>query len=182
VIGIQLDRSDSTNWLENPDVNLLGIEAFNRAANRRLREFAVFGEEEGTRRFVRAILAQMPTVFFMLLPLYAFLLWLFFKRQRKFYVEHFIMGLHLHAFGFLALLPLPLLDVPIFPDWVSAIGDFLSPILLIWIFVYIFLALRRVYRQGRLVTGFKYFFLWMLYTAFFAVGVVLSGVLALTTT
>ena len=181
MIGIRVDPTDSSNWLENPDVKLFGWDWFNRAANRRLREFAVYGEEEGTRRFVRQVITEMPKVFFMLLPVYAFLLWLFFRRQRRYYVEHFVMGLHLHAFAFLAMLPLPLFDFGFLPKWVTAVGEFVSPFILLWIFIYIYFALRRVYGQSWLMTGMKYFVLWMLYFLFFSVGVVLSGVLALTT-
>lgn len=178
MIGVRIDPTDTTNWLANPDVNL-GIPALDRAAANRLRQFAVYGEVEGTRRLVRAVIAEMPKVFFLLLPLYAFLLWLFFRRQRRYYVEHFIMGLHLHAFGFLALIPLAFLDLPFMPEAVSNAGDFLSGFVLLWIVVYIFMALRRVYRQGRVRTGIKYFFLWILYSIFFVCGVILSGVLAL---
>ena len=178
MIGIRLDPTDTANWLENPDVNL-GWEPLNRAADRRLKEFAVYGEEEGTRRLVRSVIAQMPKVFFILLPVYAFLLWLFFRRQRKFYVEHFIMGLHLHAFGFLALLPTAVLDFPLLPDSASRVGEFISPFILLWIFVYIFIALKRVYKQGWIMTAAKYFFLWFLYVFFFAFGIVISGVFAL---
>jgi hypothetical protein len=180
VIGIQIDPTDTTNWLEHPDANLLGIERFNRIANQRIKQFAVYGEEEGTRRFVRSIVSEMPKVFFILLPLYAFLLWVFFRKQRKYYVEHFIMGLHLHAFGFLALMLLPLLDMPFLPRWGKGVADVLSPFIMLWVLFYIFFALRRVYGQGWLITGLKYFFLLILYSVFFGVGVVLSGVLALT--
>jgi hypothetical protein len=179
MIGIRIDPTDTTNWLAQPDVNL-GIPVLDRAAERKLKEYAVFGEEEGTRRLVRSVVTEMPKVFFILLPVYALLLWLFFRKQRRYYVEHFITGLHLHAFGFLALLPMALLDLPFLPAAASRIGDTLSGFLLLWIVVYIFLALRRVYRQGRLVTGVKYFFLWILYSVFFVFGIIMSGVLALT--
>jgi hypothetical protein len=180
MIGVTIDPADTTNWLEHPDVNLFGIERFNQAAEQRIKEFSVYGEEEGTRRFVRSIIAEMPKVFFVLLPLYAFLLWVFFRKQRKYYVEHFIMGLHLHAFGFVALMLLPLLDMPFLPAWGKSVSDIISPFVLLWVVIYIFFALQRVYRQSWLVTGLKYFFLLILYSVFFAVGVVLSGVLALT--
>jgi hypothetical protein len=179
-IGITIDPTDTTNWLANPDVNL-GIPVLDRAAERKLKEFAVFGETEGTRRLVRAVITEMPKVFFILLPFYALLLWMFFRKQRTYYVEHFVMGLHLHAFGFLALLILPVLDLPFMPRALSNFGELLSGFILLWIFVYIYLAMRRVYRQGRLLTGVKYFFLWMLYTVFFVVGLALSFALALTT-
>jgi hypothetical protein len=178
MIGIRIDPTDTDNWLEEPDVNL-GIAALNRAAKRKLKEYAVFGEEEGTRRLMRDVVAEMPKVFFVLLPLYAFLLWLFFRRQRRFYVEHFIMGLHLHSFGFLALMPGTTLDLPFMPKFVSNVAEVVSTIAFLWIMVYIFLAMRRVYRQGRLMTTLKYFCLWILYSIFFVVGIILSGVLAL---
>lgn len=179
MIGIRIDPADTTNWLAKPDINL-GLPALDRAAERKLKEFAVFGEEDGTRRLIRAVIAEMPKVFFLLLPLYAFLLWLFFRKQRQYYVEHFVMGLHLHAFGFLALIPLPLFDLPFLPSAVSRVGETLSGVILLWIIIYIFLALRRVYRQRRLITGMKYFFLWILYSIFFVFGLILSLVLALT--
>jgi hypothetical protein len=177
MIRVQVD-ADSTNWLEDADVKL-GWAPLDAAVERRLKEFAVFGEVEGTRRLIRAVIAEMPKVFFLLLPVYAFLLWLFFRRQRRFYVEHFIMGLHLHSFGFLAMLPMPLFDFGFLPARVRGFGELLSPFILLWIFIYIFLALRRVYGQGRFMTALKYFCLWILYVSFFGFGVMLSGVLAL---
>ena len=178
MIGIRIDPTDTANWLANPDVNL-GIPALDRAVARKLKQFAPFGEEEGTRRLVRSVIAEMPKVFFVLLPFYAFLLWLFFRKQRKYYVEHFITGLHLHAFGFLALLPLAVLDLPFLPRAASNVGDAISGFIILWIVVYTFLAMRRVYRQGRVVTGLKFFFLWILYSISFVFGIILSGVLAL---
>lgn len=178
-VGIRVDPTDTTNWLESAEVNLI-YPPLTRAAERRLRELAVFGEVEGTRRLARAITTQMPKVVFAFLPIYAFLLWVFFRRQRKFYVEHFIFALHLHSFAFLALLPVPLFDLAYWAPFVSSIGDVVSTIILLLVFIYIFLALRRVYGQGWFMTIAKYFFLWILYFVFFTVGVVASAVLALT--
>ena len=66
------------------------------------------------------------------------------------------------------MLPLPILDMPVLPKASAAIGDFLSIPLLVFVFGYIFLALRRVYGQGWLMTGAKYFVLWTLYMCVFA--------------
>jgi hypothetical protein len=178
-VGIRVNPADTTNWLESAEVNLI-FPPLTRAAEQRLREYAKFGEIEGSRRIIRGAVAQMPKVVFLLLPIYAFLLWLFFRRQRRFYVEHFILSMHLHSFGFLALLPLPLFDMPFWAPWVASVGDVVSAVIMLWIFIYIFIALRRVYRQGRIMTGIKYFFLSLLYLVIFTFGVILSGVLALT--
>jgi hypothetical protein len=79
------------------------------------------------------------------------------------------------------MLPLPILDMPYLPRASAAIGDFVLVPILLFVFGYIFVALKRVYRQGWLLTGAKYFVLWMLYMAVFASGVLVAAVLALTT-
>jgi hypothetical protein len=179
-IGVRLDASDTTtNWLSDPEVNLF-YPPLSRAVEAGIRKFAVFGPVEGTRRLIRAVFAQMPTVIFVLLPLYAFLLWLFFRRQRRYYVEHFVFALHLHSFAFLAMLPLQLFDLAFLPEWARGVGDMLSPIVMLWIFVYIFIALKRVYRQRKRVIAAKYFFLWILYFVNLSIGIVLAAAVALT--
>ena len=180
VIGIRLDASDTANYLANPDVGL-GNERLNAAVEAKLQEYAVYGEVEGTRRLIREVLSAMPTVVFFLLPVFAFLLWLFFRRQRRYYVEHFVFALHLHAFAFLAMLPMPLLDLPFLPKWASDFGEALSGFLMLWVFAYVFFAMRRVYGQRKLMIALKYFFLWILYFTVLGIGIVFGGVAALMT-
>lgn len=177
-IGVQLDASDTTNWLKNPRVNL-GYPPLSRLVAARIQEYAVFGSIEGTRRLIGAVLAQMPTVIFLLLPLYAFLLWIFFRKQRRYYVEHFVFAMHLHSFAFLAMVPMQFLEVSFFPKWIRAIGDMLSPIILLAIFVYIFVAMKRVYRQRKLLIGAKFFFLSISYFVILGFGIILAFALAL---
>ena len=141
----------------------------------------MLGQEEATRRIMHTALAQMPKVFFVLLPIYAFLLYLFFHRQRKYYVEHFVFALHLHSFAFLALLPAPLLDLPVLPAAAAQAGDIISGPLALLVFAYVLIALKRVYRQGWIVTSIKYVVLWVLYMAVFTAGVIVAAVLALAT-
>jgi hypothetical protein len=176
-VGVRFDPSDTTNWLNDPRVDLL-FPPLSRAAESRIREFAVFGQIEGTRRLIRAVLAQMPTAVFLLLPVYAFLLWLFFRKQRRYYVEHFVFALHLHSFAFLAMLPTLMLDVPFLPKWSQSIEDVLSPIILLAILVYIFIALKRVYRQRKLVISAKFLFLSISYFVILGFGIVLAFALA----
>lgn len=177
-IGVQFDPRDTANWLQNPDVNLF-YPPLSRAAEKRIREFAVFGQIEGTRRLINAVLAQMPTVIFILLPLYAFLLWLFYRRQRRYYVEHFVFAMHLHSFAFLAMLPMQLLEFSFLPKWLQQVGEILSPIILLAILVYIFIAMKRVYRQRKLMIAAKFFFLTISYFVILGFGVILAFALAL---
>jgi hypothetical protein len=179
-IGIRMPVADSDNWVRDAEVNFV-IPQLTRSAQRNLERLAPLGEAEATRRIMRTVIAQMPKVFFVLLPVYAFLLYAFFFRQRRFYVEHFVLALHLHAFAFLALLPLPIFDLPIFPGIVAGVGDVMTPFFLLWVFIYIYIALKRVYGQGWRITAAKYAVLWVLYMTFFITGVLVAGVLALTT-
>lgn len=178
-IGIRIPYENTDNWVRDAEVNFV-FPPLTRAAQRNLKELSPLGEREATRRIMRTAVAQMPKVFFVFLPIYAFLLYLFFHRRRKYYVEHFVFSLHLHAFAFLALLPLLVFDFPVLPEVFSQVGDFISAPLLLFVFVYIFIALKRVYGQGWPMTAAKYFVLWILYMLFFSVGVLVAAVLALT--
>jgi hypothetical protein len=179
-IGVRIPVENTDNWVRDAEVNLV-YPPLTRAAQRNLQELAPLGQEEATRRIVRTALAEMPKVFFVLLPIYAFLLFIFFHKQRRYYVEHFVFALHLHAFAFLAMLPLPIFDMPVLPRASATVGDILFIPILLFVFGYIFLALKRVYRQGWLITGAKYVVLWALYMCVFSAGVLVAAVLALTT-
>ncbi|HEX6259122.1 MAG TPA: DUF3667 domain-containing protein [Woeseiaceae bacterium] len=159
----------SDNWLRDIRVDF-GVPAVSRAAERNLHDLSLFGPEEGTQRLASTIEAQIPTVLFLFLPLYALLLYLFFRKQRRYYVEHFVFALHLHAFIFIAFIPAILIRV-------TAV----RAVILLGVFLYIYLALKHVYRQGWLVTAAKYLVLWFLYLIYFSIGMVAATMIALTT-
>lgn len=108
----------------------------------------------------------LPRLMFVLLPVFALLLKLLYLRQRRFYAEHFVFALHFHAFTFVLFALLLLLPVQ---PW--------TPLLLIWLHFYFFLALKYVYHQSWLVTSVKFVLLYSFYaaalSATFAVAVVL---------
>jgi hypothetical protein len=81
--------------------------------------------------------------FFLLVPLFALLLKLLYWRRRRYYVEHLTLAFHLHAFSFLVLVPQLLL------------GGLASLAAVLVILAYLFVALRKVYGQGRLKTALK---------------------------
>lgn len=105
--------------------------------------------------FVSALLNAIPKMMFFLLPLFAVMLKLLYRRPQRLYVEHLIFLLHVHAFGFLLLAPLLLVH----PDWLIVTVFLVLP-------VYILAALRVVYKQSWPATlgkfsllGFGYLFL-----------------------
>ena len=82
---------------------------------------------------------KIPTITIFLIPVLAGVLALFYRRSKRFYVEHLVFMLHVNAFAFLVSLPAIL--APQVLAWTVMINVFLVPI-------YMFAALRRVYGQG----------------------------------
>ena len=117
------------------------------------------------QEYMRAVVANMPRVFFLLLPLFALLVKLFYWRQDRFYVDHLIFALHFHAFAFVTLT----LNSIVIRLW-----DPLSTPLMIllwgWFFSYLAIALRRVYGGSWTLTVVKLFGLIVIYFILFAFG------------
>jgi hypothetical protein len=142
-----------------------------RAMVRRLDQIGHLPARDAVRIIVSDLLDYAPHVMFLMLPLFALLLKLLYIRRGRYYAEHFVFALHLHAFFFLLFLVLLLLR------W-----DWLGGILLLWMLAYAWLAMKRVYAQGWLrttakwwVLGWSYFFVLMLGMLGLAVGTLVLG-------
>lgn len=102
-----------------------------------------------TRQVGRELLAglarNIPRAVFLLLPVFALILKLLYLRQKRLYVGHFVFALHVHAFAFL------LFTVALVINNTS-----LRALLAVWLLVYLFWAMRRVYEQSVPTTALKY--------------------------
>lgn len=96
-----------------------------------------------------AFIDLLSRAMFLLLPLFSFLLFLLYLRQRRHYLEHLIFALHLHAFAFVVLGVLALL--PEGARISDGSGSLFVPVMLI----YLYLAMRRAYGQSRVKTTAK---------------------------
>ena len=109
---------------------------------------------------IREFLRNIPTMMFFFLPLIALLMKFLYPLSKRYYVEHLLFFVHYHAFFFLALTLLMItgfvVDSLHAPEWIATIA---TAILVIYIPIYLFVAMRRVYGQSRLATTFKYFLL-----------------------
>jgi hypothetical protein len=110
-----------------------------------LRKFEGLPLDEALGRLRGQTLQYIPKTMFVLVPLYALLLKLLYLRRRRFYVEHFVFSMHVHAFAFLMLIP-----------FVFVKGGWLTGAILLWMPLYVFLAMKRVYGQGVIRTSLKY--------------------------
>ena len=99
---------------------------------------------------------------FLLLPLYALLLALFHIRRRKDYylVDHLVFSLSIHTFTFVVLIAAAGLAQ-------VASGELVALALLGVLSLYIFLAMKRFYRQGWVMTTIKFILISGIYTIFF---------------
>ena len=102
---------------------------------------------------------------FVMLPVYAGLLKLFYLRAHRYYVEHLVFSTQLHTFTFLIFSLLLLLPTGSDTGWVGGVTAQISTALMLWIAAYHFLALRRYFGEGRIRTAFKFSLLMLLYTA-----------------
>ena len=94
---------------------------------------------EDPNGFQRSILGAMPRVMFVLLPLFAGVIALFYRGRH--YPEHLYFVIHLHAFVFLALTMPELAKIAGLP----VVEQVLGVTAVVWIAVYAVQSFRRVY-------------------------------------
>ena len=127
------------------------------------------------KRFGEEVAANLPRAFFLLLPLFALLLKLLYRRRRLLYLDHLVFALHYHAFAFVILTLMILAGAARLPQ------PLLVPLVLalwLWIFVYLLLALRRVYDDSWLAAGLRFGALVISYG--FVFGLALAGLMMIT--
>lgn len=149
-------------WVDSIDVHTT-VPALDRILDEKRAHFRRMTPAEAVREVMGQFREHVPTMMFLLLPVFALLLKLLYARRRRLYVEHFVFALHLHAFAFAAFTVMLLARHPT-----------IAGTLMLWVFLYTFLAMRRVYGQGWVKTGVKYLVLGWSY------GLVLTLALAVT--
>lgn len=100
----------------------------------------------------------LPKVLFVSLPLFAFLLYLLYIRRKKFYyVSHVIFVIHFYVFLFLGLLLY--FSNGKLQEKTGWDLTLVSAALWVYMVIYLYKSMRRVYEQGRAKTLLKYFIL-----------------------
>jgi len=93
----------------------------------------------------RDIEHDIPKIMFVLLPLFALFVGFFYSRKKYLYTQHAIFSIHFHSFMFVFLLLMGLVELALPMDkmWLDMIG-----ISLLGIFIYLVIALYKVYVQA----------------------------------
>ncbi len=115
--------------------------------------------EDGTKKelFMETLRSNISTMMLFCIPLFAFVLKILYLRQRRFYIEHLVYALHIHAFFYIAVL-LTSFSAVAAKRWVPGLETPLIWLLSIFVVVQVFLSIRQVYRQGWFMSTFKFFF------------------------
>ena len=99
---------------------------------------------------ISAILKYLSWASFLMLPVFALILKIFYFRRKKFYIQHLIFSIHLHSFVFIILIIVTLLRL-IF----KSVPDFINLVFFASFPVYLLIAMRNFYTQSWPKTAFK---------------------------
>ena len=136
-----------------------------RFVNQRLNRFQTMSTEEAVTFFRSSFVRYMPNAVFLLLPVFTLILYLLYRRTGRFFAEHLIFTLHVHAFAFVVL------TLSLF------LPSALDIVVATWILVYLYIALRRVYGESRRRTAAK--FAALLFSYMLILQITMLGVLGL---
>lgn len=128
---------------------------------------------QGTEELMAYFFARLPVMMLLTLPIFALIFKLLYIRRNRRYIEHIVFLLHFHAFFYVVLTLLL---------WTS---DYLSrgyiTLLLFAIFVYFFVALKKVYQQSWLKSWLKGIIFGVFYPICLAIAVFATGLIAFLT-
>ena len=122
-----------------------------------LRKRKVSDEQLG-EAIVEKSLHVIPKVLFVYMPLFAFFLWIFYNKKKWWYFDHGIFTLHYFTVILLSILVYFLLNKLsdyIDSNAVSAIIALINTLIVLYLIVYFFLALKKLYNQGFIITTIK---------------------------
>lgn len=130
---------------------------------RKAREIA-----DDPRAFVDQMLELLPGTMFVLLPVFALILKLWYLFAKRYYVEHLVLSLHNHAFLFVLMTLLVVLDTVatllIGNRVVYWIIEAIGLVVFCWMPVYLLVSLKTVYQQSWWLTVLKGIAIWMTYS------------------
>ncbi|TQV87872.1 DUF3667 domain-containing protein [Aliikangiella coralliicola] len=128
---------------------------------------------------IKEIYELLPYMMFILLPIFAVVLKVFYLFSKRFYVEHLIFLIHNHCFIYVAIM----LQMSLWlveeqfknsSHWllesIASLSAFIAMVLGFWILIYILLAMKKVYRQGWPLTLLKSGVLGTIYILLITVG------------
>lgn len=126
-----------------------------------------------------AAVDNIPIMMVVLIPVLALMMKLLYPLSRRYYVEHLLFVVHYHAFGFLLLTLLIIAQtLGSAITWLESPARWLAIACGFYLAAYLYVAMRKVYGQGRTATALKYLLLVIAYFA--CLGLSLTGTILYT--
>jgi len=158
--GLKLDSS-TTITIGQLDRGRLEKSTSNSTAGqfvrKRMKRFEGMTAQETVDLFKSSFIRYMPNAVFLLLPVFALILYTLYRKTGRFYAEHLIFTLHIHAFAFIALI------------LALVLPDALDIVVPLWILYYLYRAMRVVYEEPRGRTFGKFAALVFIYMLIFQI-------------
>lgn len=128
--------------------------------------------EDGTKAqlFLDTLRSNIPTMMLFCIPIFAMILKILYVFQRRYYIEHLVYALNIHAFAYMAAVVITLIGMGalrIIPSFQPLLVVVLSLIATAQVFI----SIRRVYGQGWFSTAFKFFLGAVIYLFVLALGI-----------
>jgi hypothetical protein len=137
-----------------------------------LRDACHRAQQDGGRSLAHAFVANIPKMMFVFLPLMAAVMLLLYWRPRRYYVEHLVFFLHVHAALFLVLTALVTVGfVGSFVPPLAAVAAVLGFATFAYAAWYVWRAMRVHYGNGRGLTFAKFAIIAFCYVVFLAASV-----------
>ncbi|MBZ4044138.1 DUF3667 domain-containing protein [Flavobacterium hibisci] len=116
-------------------------------------------KDEILEKFVESFFHNIPKILFVIMPFFAFFLWIFHSKRRWYYFDHGIFTLHYFSFLLLIFLILFIIQklIGLFGNHspVSFVSDITNFIGGLWMCYYFFPAHHRFYGESRIVSFVK---------------------------
>ncbi len=132
---------------------------------------------------VDSFFEALPYMMFLILPIFAIFLKVFYAFSKRYYIEHLVFLLHNHAFMYMVMMleiiteyiaeKLRLLENGLASSVATGL-EFLAGLLFYWMFIYVLLAMKRFYHQGWVATIFKTILLAMIYFIMIGIGFMMT--------
>tara|TARA_R110000803_G_scaffold210824_2_gene284008 strand:+ start:27678 stop:28919 length:1242 start_codon:yes stop_codon:yes gene_type:complete len=176
---IKIDKTASNEVrnfsIANNDDGSLTFDFLSDENNKRLNTKIATLEKKGlqalnsdARPLIKQSISKLPQLMFILLPLFALILKIFYLFANRLYLEHLTVALHSHSFIFLIIFLVNILEygqehlITLMPNVANGLG-YLAMLLLVWLPCYLLLMQKRVYQQGYLLTLVKFSVIGIIY-------------------
>ncbi|MDZ4747708.1 MAG: DUF3667 domain-containing protein [Saprospiraceae bacterium] len=154
LFDVQADTAAQVGWLEY----ILDEGMLKRAEE--LEKEHEGDEVKATTALVNEVVHTLPQLFFLSLPFFAlFLKLLYWRSQRKTFVEHFIFSIYHYAFLFIIMLLFILVVATLRllgSEWEEEVESWLALIVIVYPVVYLFLSMRLFYKDQWIKLTLKY--------------------------